>query len=63
MSDTNSPYVAPTAGNDEFADDNEDMMGPEETQLGGETMSDGKVPVDGDMMSNNDELREHDGRQ
>jgi hypothetical protein len=63
MSDTNSPYVAPVVDQDEFADDPNEVDEVEETQLGGETMSDGKVPVDGDTMSNNDELEAHDGDQ
>ena len=61
MSDMNTHYVPNGADHDEFADD--EVVEEEPTQLMGETMSDGKVPVDGDMMSDNDRLRAHDGRR
>lgn len=61
MSDTSAHYVPTGSDHDEFADD--EVVEEEPTQLMGETMSDGKVPVDGDTMSNNDRLHAHDGHR
>lgn len=69
MSDTNSPYVPPVTETHDLHDheghdhdhDHDGHLDHDHhhEEVVGETMSDGKVPVDGDTMSNNDELEAH----
>ena len=57
MSDTNSPYVPPVTEQHDLHD--REGHDHHHDEVVGETMSDGKVPVDGDTMSNNDGLESH----